>query len=58
LLRLAARVMHQRSYADPAFARLSGKVLWERLTTRRAARLARHEQARQERMRSAGADRG
>jgi GT2 family glycosyltransferase len=53
LLRLAARVLHQRSYADPAFARLSSKALWERLTTRRTTRLIRHE-----RMRSAGADRG
>jgi GT2 family glycosyltransferase len=52
LLRLAARVLHQRSYADPAFARLSRKALWERLTTRRTTRLGRHEQ-----MRSAGADR-
>jgi GT2 family glycosyltransferase len=42
LLRLAARVVHQRSYADPAFARLSRCALWERLTTRRAARLAGH----------------
>jgi GT2 family glycosyltransferase len=42
LLRLAARVLHQRSYADPAFARLSRQALWERLTTRRAARLASH----------------
>ena len=53
LLRLAARVLHQRSYADPAFARLSRKALWERLTTRRATRLARHEPTR-----SPGADRG
>lgn len=53
LLRLAARVLHQRSYADPAFARLSRRALWERLTTGRATRLARHE-----RMRSAVADRG
>jgi hypothetical protein len=53
LLRLAARVLHQRSYADPAFARLSRKALWERLTTRRATRLTRHEW-----MRSPGADRG
>jgi GT2 family glycosyltransferase len=58
LLRLAARVVHQRSYADPAFARLSRRALLERLTTRRAARLARHEQGRHDRMRSAGADRG
>lgn len=50
LLRLCARVLHQRSYADPAFARLSAGALRERLTTRRATRLARHE-------RSAGADR-
>lgn len=28
LLRLAARVLHQRSYADPAFARLSRQALW------------------------------
>jgi GT2 family glycosyltransferase len=53
LLRLVARILHQRSYADPAFARLSCKALWERLTMRRATRLTRHE-----RMRSAGADRG
>ncbi|HEY3988871.1 MAG TPA: glycosyltransferase [Acidobacteriaceae bacterium] len=53
LLRLCARVLHQRSYADPAFAKLSAKALAERLTTRRATRLARHQQ-----MRSAGADRG
>jgi GT2 family glycosyltransferase len=53
LLRLAARVLHQRSYADPAFARLSRKALWERLTTRRATRLAPHEPTR-----SPGADRG
>jgi len=53
LLRLAARVLHQRSYADPAFARLSRKALWERLTTRRETRLAGHKW-----MRSAGADRG
>jgi GT2 family glycosyltransferase len=53
LLRLAARVLHQRSYADPAFARLTREALWERLTTWRATRLTRHE-----RMRSAGADRG
>jgi GT2 family glycosyltransferase len=53
LLRLAARVLHQRSYADPAFARLTSEALWERLTTRRATRLTRRE-----RMRSAGADRG
>jgi GT2 family glycosyltransferase len=52
LLRLAARMLHQRSYADPSFARLSRKALWERLTTRRTTRLGRHE-----RMRSAGADR-
>jgi GT2 family glycosyltransferase len=58
LLRLAARVMHQRSYADPAFARLSWQALRERLTTRRAVRLARHERARHDRMRSAGANRG
>jgi GT2 family glycosyltransferase len=58
LLRLAARVVHQRSYADPAFAQLSWQALRERLTTRRAARLSRHEQARHNRMRSAGADRG
>jgi GT2 family glycosyltransferase len=53
LLRLAARVMHQRSYADPAFARLSTWALRERLTTRRGTRLAGHAW-----MRSAGADRG
>jgi hypothetical protein len=58
LLRLAARVIHQRSYADPAFARLSWRALRERLTTRRAARLLRHERARHESMGSAGADRG
>jgi GT2 family glycosyltransferase len=58
LLRLAARVVHQRSYADPAFARLSWQALRERLTTRRATRLARHELTRHEWMRSAGADRG
>lgn len=58
LLRLAARVIHQRSYADPAFARLSWRALRERLTTRRAVRLLRHERARHESMRSAGADRG
>jgi GT2 family glycosyltransferase len=52
LLRLAGRVLHQRSYADPAFARLSRKALWERLTTHRATRLARHEPTR-----SPGADR-
>ena len=52
LLRLAARVLHQRSYADPAFARLSRRALWERLTTRRTTRLGHHE-----RMRSASADR-
>jgi GT2 family glycosyltransferase len=53
LLRLAARTLHQRSYADPSFARLSRNALWERLTTRRATRLNRHAQ-----MRSASADRG
>jgi GT2 family glycosyltransferase len=53
VLRLAARVLHQRSYADPAFARLSGWALRERLTTRRGTRLAGHAW-----MRSAGADRG
>jgi GT2 family glycosyltransferase len=53
LLRLAARVVHQRSFADPAFARLSCRALWERLTTRRTTRLAGHAW-----MRSAGADRG
>jgi GT2 family glycosyltransferase len=53
LLRLAARVMRQRSYADPAFSKLSREALWERLTTRRATRLTRHE-----RMRSTGAHRG
>jgi hypothetical protein len=53
LLRLAARVVHQRSYADPAFARLSRQALWERLTTGKATRLSRHD-----RMRSAGANRG
>jgi GT2 family glycosyltransferase len=53
VLRLAARVLHQRSYADPAFARLSRRALWERLTTRRGTRLAGHAW-----MRSAGADRG
>jgi GT2 family glycosyltransferase len=58
LLRLAARVMHQRSYADPAFIRLSWQALRDRLTTRRATRLARHEQARHGRMRSASAHRG
>ena len=58
LLRLAARVMHQRSYADPAFARLSWQALRDRLTTRRVARLSRHEQARHDRMRSTGANRG
>jgi GT2 family glycosyltransferase len=58
LLRLAARVVHQRSYADPAFARLSWQALRERLMTRRAARLVRHDLARREWMRSAGADRG
>jgi GT2 family glycosyltransferase len=58
LLRLAARVVHQKSYADPAFARLSWQALRERLTTRRAVRLARHELARPDRMRSAGANRG
>ena len=42
LLRLGARVLHQHSYADPAFSRLSREALWERLTTRRATRLARH----------------
>jgi GT2 family glycosyltransferase len=52
LLRLAARVLHQRSYADPAFARLTRRALWERLTTRRTTRLGRHD-----RMRSASADR-
>jgi GT2 family glycosyltransferase len=52
LLRLAARVVHQRSYADPAFAQMSRRALWERLTTRRASRLAGHVW-----MRSAGADR-
>ena len=51
LLRLGARVLHQRGYADPAFSRLSMAALRERLTARRAARLARHE-------RSVGADRG
>jgi GT2 family glycosyltransferase len=53
LLRLAARALHQRSYANPAFARLSRKALWERLTTRRATRLTRHEPARR-----LGEDRG
>jgi GT2 family glycosyltransferase len=53
LLRLTARTLHQRSYADPAFARLSREALWERLTTRRATRLARHAQ-----LRSVSADRG
>jgi GT2 family glycosyltransferase len=53
LLRLAARVLHQRTYEDPAFARLSRKALWERLTMQRATRLARHEPTR-----SPGADRG
>jgi GT2 family glycosyltransferase len=53
VLRLAARVLHQRSYADPAFARLSTWALRERLTTRRGTRLAGHAW-----MRSAGADRG
>lgn len=52
VLRLAARVLHQRSYADPAFARLSRRALRERLTTRRGTRLAVHAW-----MRSAGADR-
>jgi GT2 family glycosyltransferase len=52
LLRLAARILHQRSYADQTFARLSRKALWERLTTRRATRITRHAQ-----MRSASADR-
>ncbi|HZD75733.1 MAG TPA: hypothetical protein VE218_01930 [Acidobacteriaceae bacterium] len=52
LLRLAARVVRQRKYADPAFSRLSRRALWERLTTRRAVRLAGHAW-----MRSAGADR-
>jgi GT2 family glycosyltransferase len=52
LLRLTARVLHQRSYADPAFAGLSRQALWERLTTRRAARLTGHAW-----LRSAGADR-
>jgi GT2 family glycosyltransferase len=52
LLRLAARVVRQRSYADPAFARLSRRALSERLMTRRAVRLAGHAW-----MRSAGADR-
>ncbi len=50
LLRLGARVLHQRSYTDSAFSRLSAAALRERLTTRRATRLARHG-------RSAGADR-
>jgi hypothetical protein len=50
--------VHQRSYADPAFARLSWQALRERLMTRRAARLVRHDLARHEWMRSAGADRG
>lgn len=50
LLRLCARVLHQRSYSDPAFSRLSMAALMERLTTRRATRLAHHE-------RSRGADR-
>jgi hypothetical protein len=52
LLRLAARVVRQRRYADPAFSRLSRRALWERLITRRAVRLAGHTW-----MRSAGADR-
>jgi hypothetical protein len=52
LLRLAARILHQRSYADQTFARLSRKALWERLTTQRATRIARHAE-----MRSASADR-
>lgn len=51
LLRLCARVLHQRSYADPTYSRLSCGALWERLTTRRATRLERHE-------RDAGAHRG
>jgi GT2 family glycosyltransferase len=58
LMRLAARVVHQRGYADPAFARLSWLALRERLTTRRSARLVRHELGRHDRMRSAGANRG
>jgi GT2 family glycosyltransferase len=58
LMRLAARVVHQRGYADPAFARLSWQALRERLTTRRSARLVRHELSRHDRMRSAGANRG
>ena len=52
LLRLAARVLHQRSYADPAFARMSRRALWERLMTRRTTRLAGHAW-----MESASADR-
>ncbi len=53
LLRLCARILHQRSYSDPAFSTLSRKALWERLTTQRAVRLVRHERAKG----SPGADR-
>ena len=54
LLRLAARAVRQRRYANPVFARMTRQALVERLTIRRATRLASHEQAR----RSPGAGRG
>ena len=39
LLRLAARSFRQRSYANPAFARMTWSTLWLRLRTGRARRL-------------------
>jgi hypothetical protein len=39
LLRLAARAVRQRRFADATFSRMTRQALWRRLHTRRRARL-------------------